>query len=267
MNRLTFTPPWSDEAIVAWLDGEMHASDAQRFEQELADNAALAQRVALLQPGHDDFAAAFAPLLDDAPQERMERRLQGLLPPVHAPQPGYGRRALIAASVGFLLAGSAIGWLARPPSAETEESQQLRDLEARYMSLYDAETLADSDSAPALLQRGLERTRRDLGLQVSQRQLALPDAELKMVRILRYEHTAIAQIAWLHTDSGPLALCISAERHDGSSTIHAEQRHGMHLAWWNHQGYQYVLIGRAAESQLAGLARTLQSTLSGSVTG
>jgi hypothetical protein len=31
-----------------------------------------------------------------------------------------------------------------------------------------------------------------------------------MVRILRYERTSIAQIAWLHNDYGPMALCISA---------------------------------------------------------
>ncbi|WP_312760104.1 hypothetical protein [Pantoea brenneri] len=79
------------------------------------------------------------------------------------------------------------------------------------MSLYSAETLADTPGAPDLLQRGLDRTRLDLGMQITPQQLHLPQAELKMVRMLRYERTSIAQIAWLQADFGPLALSISPE--------------------------------------------------------
>jgi anti-sigma factor RsiW len=177
------------------------------------------------------------------------------------PAKGYSRRALIAASVSFLLVGSGIGFLARPEDDEKDESQNIRDLEARYMSLYSAETLADTPNDTAMLQRGLERTRLDLGLQLHPQQLHLPGAELKMVRILRYERTSIAQIAWLHADYGPMALCISPAPQD-TNPIAREQRHGMQLAWWKRNGYQYVLIGRNPSAQLAATAETLQTVLS-----
>lgn len=319
MNGLTFAPPWSDEAIVAWLDGEMNAADAERFAQQLEHDGELAQRVAAFNAGSADFAAAFAPLLNQAPEQRMLQRLQdsiaserpgpspslsaapsrdadslqesslsagitrtlsansttsGMahrltesrsaaapLQPGARPQAGYSRRSLIAASVSFLLAGSALGFLARPETAKADENQAIRDLEARYMSLYSAETLADSDSAPGVLQRGLDRTRRNLGLSVSQHQLAVPGAELKMVRILRYDSTAITQIAWQQAAGGPLALCISSDADGSNGAVSNERRHGMQIAWWHGSGYQFALIGRNTPEQLTALAQGLQAAL------
>nr|VUD30263.1 Uncharacterised protein [Raoultella sp. NCTC 9187] len=62
-----------------------------------------------------------------------------------------------------------------------------------------------------------------------------------MVRMLRYDSTSIAQIAWMHAEYGPMALCISAQRQPGSAEISSEQRHGMNLAWWHDRGYQFRL--------------------------
>jgi len=261
MNRETLMPPWCDEAIVAWLDGEMTPQEAAQFAQAMADDPELVTRVEQFQHSSFDFEQAFAPLLKQAPQERMAQRLAGIPAPTPVPVKGYSRRALIAASVSFLLVGSSIGFLARPSEEGKDESQNIRDLEARYMSLYSAETLADAPGDTVMLQRGLERTRLDLGLQLQPQQLHLPGAELKMVRILRYERTAIAQIAWLHADYGPMALCISPASHD-ANPIAREQRHGMQLAWWMRDGYQFVLIGRNPPAQLAATAETLQSALS-----
>jgi len=261
MNRETFTPPWRDEAIIAWLDGEMTPQEAVQFEQAMTEDLELAGRIEHFRHSSLDFEQAFAPLLEQAPQVRMAQRLVAMTAPDPTPVAGYSRRALIAASVSFLLVGSGIGFLARPSDDEKDESQNIRDLEARYMSLYSAETLADTPNDVAMLQRGLDRTRLDLGLQLHPQQLRLPGAELKMVRILRYERTSIAQIAWLHADYGPMALCISPAPHD-TNPIAREQRHGMQLAWWNRDGYQYVLIGRNPAAQLAATAETLQAALS-----
>ena len=145
----------------------------------------------------------------------------------------------------------------RPASEKQDENEQIRDLEAQYMSLYSAETLVDVDSGAALLQKGLTRTMQDLGLQLNEQQLMLPGAELKMVRILRYERTSIAQIAWLHNDYGPMALCISATEQGKTTPVQAEKRYNMNIAWWNRRGHQFVLIGRNPASQLQETAQAL----------
>ncbi|MGM3192329.1 anti-sigma factor family protein [Dickeya dadantii subsp. dieffenbachiae] len=267
MRSTNFIPPYSDEAIVAWLDGEMNDTDAQRFEQVLRSDDQLAVRIATLQKSDLAFKEAFAPLLDDAPQARMQHRLEQLLAETPAAgeasssRIGVSRRSLIAASLSFLVIGSGLGYLARPASAFGSESEKIRDLEARYMSLYSAETLLDMDSASSVLARGLARTAQDIGLHLSEQQLAIQGAELKMVRMLRYDSTSIAQIAWMHADYGPMALCISPDRQQSATAINHEQRHGMHLAWWSAGGYQFVLIGRNPVSQLSDSALRLQASL------
>ena len=131
------------------------------------------------------------------------------------------------------------------------------------MSLYSVETLLDMDSAAPVLQRGLERAAQDIGMKLTMSQLILRGAELKMVRMLRYETTSIAQIAWLNADYGPMALCISPVDEKATASLRQEQRHSMNLAWWQDAGYQFVLIGRNPPSHLRANAEQLQRLISG----
>lgn len=261
MKSLRFTPPYQDDAIVAWLDGEMDPNDARVFAEQLYHDERLSARMEELKTSHQDYQRAFAPLLEEAPSAQMEERLETWLANTPASRPGVSRRALIAASVGFLLIGSGLGYLARPSVVLHTENERIRDLEAQYMSLYSAETLLDVDSSPPLIARGIVRTAEDIGLKVSEPQLALADAELKMIRMLRYESTAIAQIVWMHADFGPMALCISPLEQGDVTDISNEQRHGMNVAWWRDRDYQFVLIGRNPATQLKASARQLQLAL------
>ncbi|MRS18488.1 hypothetical protein GJV08_04860 [Enterobacteriaceae bacterium RIT692] len=257
MKAARFSSPYADEAIVAWLDGEMRADEALAFENELKRSEALSARTAELMKSNQPFAEAFAPMLDDAPLERMAPRLAHLLATTPS-APQVSRRALIAASVSFLLVGSSIGFLARPAiKAEQGESEKIRELEAQYMSLYSAETLADVDSSPPVLQQSLARTARDLDLHFTPAQLTLPEATLKSVRMLRYDDALITQIAWNHSSYGPMALCISREDHQQTTDLAQEKRQGMNVVWWHKAGYQYVLIGRNPAQQLKKTAQAL----------
>ncbi|MHA1066347.1 anti-sigma factor family protein [Enterobacter ludwigii] len=262
MNAHRFTAPYNDEAIVAWIDGEMCHADAQKFEEQLRRDERLSGRTAELMKSNADYPGAFAAMLDDAPLEKMQARLAELPDPKPATPVGVSRRALIAASVSFLVVGSGVGYGLRPAFAPSDENAHIRDLEAQYMSLYSVETLLDMDSAPHVLQRGLERAAQDIGLQLQASKLILHGAELKMVRMLRYETTSIAQIAWINADYGPMALCISPTEQT-TTAAQQEQRHDMNLVWWQKAGYQFVLIGRNPLPQLRGSAEQLQSLISG----
>lgn len=262
MNAHRFTAPYNDEAIVAWIDGEMCHADAQKFEEQLRRDERLSGRTAELMKSNADYPGAFAAMLDDAPLEKMQARLAELPDPKPATPAGVSRRALIAASVSFPVVGSGVGYGLRPAFAPSDENAHIRDLEAQYMSLYSVETLLDMDSAPHVLQRGLERAAQDIGLQLQASQLILHGAELKMVRMLRYETTSIAQIARINADYGPMALCISPTEQT-TTAAQQEQRHDMNLVWWQKAGYQFVLIGRNPLPQLRGSAEQLQSLISG----
>lgn len=263
MNRERLSAPWSDEAITAWLDGEMSADEMQDFEQQLKRDQTLSARTAALMKSNQPFEAAFEPLLAAAPAAQMKDDLNRLL--AQAPAPAatrqVSRRALIAASLSFLAIGSSLGYFVRPDAAQ-RESEKIRDLEAGYMSLYSRQTLADVDSSASLIARALQRTSQQMGLQLSAEQLALHNAALKSVRLLRYDDTSIVQIAWEHAQWGPVALCVSREKHENETGIQAERRHGMSLAWWHAGGYQFVLIGRTPAQQLQQSAGRLRQGLS-----
>lgn len=262
MNRERFRPPYSDEAIVAWLDAEMDEEELQIFEQQLKRDQPLAARTAELMKSNQPFAEAFEPLLEAAPSECLHANLNRLLaqtpvtPPAARAQ--VSRRALIAASLSFLVMGSGFGYFVRPDNRSRRESEKIRDLESQYMSLYSPETLVDVDSSAPVIDRSLTRTAQTMGLRLNAQQLTLQDAELKSVRLLRYDEASIVQITWEHSAYGPMALCVSRENHDGVIPVQGEQRHGMNLAWWHAGGYQYVLIGRSPApwlQQRAGLLR------------
>ncbi|MEN5015451.1 hypothetical protein ABEH87_03695 [Erwinia sp. Eh17-17] len=262
MSTQRFSAPYSDEAIVAWLDGEMTTEEHQSFEQRLKRDQALAARTAEMMKTNQPFAEAFDAMLDSAPTARMQDNLEELLAktPQAAPHGQVSRRALIAASLSFLLIGSGLGYVARPDHAR-RESEKIRDLESQYMSLYSPQTLVDVDSSAALIERSLARTAGQMGLHLSQQQLMLQDAELKSIRLLRYDDTHIVQIAWQHQQYGPVALCVSDESHENSTPVEAEQRHGMNVAWWHAGGYQFVLIGRSPAARLVESAGRLRQGL------
>lgn len=263
MNPIRFSPPWQDEAIVAWLDGEMCAEDARRFSETFARDPQLASRTATLMNNHQPYQHAFAALLDEAPVARMQAKLAPYLTGSESKaqnQARFSRRALIGASLGLLVIGSATSYFWRPEPQE-DDDENIRRLEAQYMSLYSAETVADVDNSPEMLDRGLRRSAQDTGLFLERRQLALPEAELKMVRMLRYESTSITQILWLHTGYGPVALCISPAARQSASPPQNEQRQGMNLRWWRHGGYQFALIGRMPAPVLNDAAHTLRQAI------
>lgn len=81
-------------------------------------------------------------------------------------------------------------------------------------------------------------------------------------RLLRYDDASIAQIVWDRASEGPMALCISREQHQNLTPVQDEKRHGMNLAWWHAEGYQYVLIGRSPTQQMQQRAGQLRQSLS-----
>ena len=97
MKSSFFTPPYGDEAIIAWLDGEMSAPDALRFEAAFREDRQLAARTAELKSIPRNYQQAFAPLLEQAPVARMQSRLDAHLaampaPKSSAPLPAFSRR-------------------------------------------------------------------------------------------------------------------------------------------------------------------------------
>nr|WP_154325174.1 hypothetical protein [Pantoea sp. 201603H] len=105
MKEWNIDMPLSDEVLVAWLDGELSPEVAQQVEKRVQVDPEAAEQLALLDRASLDFAAAFAPMLDDAPVEMLREKLRAT--PSHL-SPGVSRRSLLAATVAALAVGGGL---------------------------------------------------------------------------------------------------------------------------------------------------------------
>lgn len=140
----------SDEDLTAFIDGELTAEEAARIEALITEDEGVAERLEFLARANLPFAQAFAPLLSEAPREKLERMLAAIpeqksaksasVPPVAT------RRRFLGALAASLVAGIAIDravigiGIGRGFSAKDENSEW-RAVVAEYISLYTPETL------------------------------------------------------------------------------------------------------------------------------
>ncbi|MDT3252832.1 anti-sigma factor [Serratia sp. root2] len=245
----------ADELLVAYLDNQLDPQQRRSLEQRLADEPALAARLALLERSSLPFKQAFAPLLDDAPVLQLQDRWPLAVP---VPQRGISRRVLIAAAVGILALGVAGD---RAWQHVNQPEDNWRGLVAQYMALYTPETLAGFEGSPAQLASQLQHTSERLGIALPAPKLALKGAELKNARVLAYDDRRIAQLTWLDARFGPLALCI-IQQPGKPEAAQSERRQGMNVVYWADGSHSFMLIGHNPATEMATLAERLQRSLS-----
>ncbi|KFK92251.1 MULTISPECIES: anti-sigma factor [unclassified Serratia (in: enterobacteria)] len=242
-----------DELLVAYLDNQLARSQRHELEQQLTREPELAARLAWLAGSNLPFKAAFQPLLDEAPIQRLQAELHVLLRPTPR---RITRRQLIAAAIGLLAVGVA-GDRAFLQLNQPEENW--RSLVAQYMALYTPETLAGPPPSSQDLAAQLQQTGTQIGITLLPQQLVLPGATLKNARLLAYDGKRIAQLTYLDEQYGPLALCIIQQA--GEASPENEQRLGMNLVYWSGSNHSFMLIGHNPPPQMNALASQLRQAL------
>lgn len=244
----------TDELLVAYLDNQLDPQQRHRLEQRLAGEPALAERLSLLERSSLPFKQAFAPLLDEAPVQRLQSKLPLIVPsPPHA----ISRRGLIAAAVAFLALGIAGD---RAYLQLSQPDDNWRSLVAQYMALYTPETLMGFEGSAAQIASQLQHTGDRLGIALPLSQLTLQGAELKNARVLAYDDRRIAQLTWLDARYGVLALCI-IQQPGKSQPAESEQRLGMNVVYWSDSRHSFMLIGHNPAVEMVRLASQLQRSL------
>ena len=257
MTRELLSSPFSDEVLVAYLDNQLSEQQRAQFEQQLAHDDVLGERLAQMARSSLPFHDAFGAMLQEAPVGRLQAALDAIPDAPAAASHGVSRRALLAASVSFL----AVGLLAGRFSTKLHTETTWRDRVADYMSLYTAQTLADVNDSPEQQQMQLARVQKTLGIALSPAALVVQGAALKNARILHYDEYDIAQITYLDARFGPMALCITRSEHPGNSSPESEIRQKMNVVYWRRSGYNFMLIAHTPAAVLAEHAASLQAKI------
>ncbi|MBX4860432.1 anti-sigma factor [Rhizobium bangladeshense] len=249
----------SDEDLTAFIDGELTAEEAARIQTMVNEDESVAERLEFLVRASLPFEQAFAPLLAEAPRQKLEAMLAAMpaSPARSGPAPAFAtRRRFLGALAASLIAGIAIDraviGIGKGFSAKDENSEW-RAVVADYISLYTAETLAGpvpgrEDQAAQLA--GLDEK---LGLSLSPEAVSLPGIDFKRALLLQYDGKALAQIAYLDPETGPMALCI-VKSDKGPKAPDLEHRKGMNVVYWSNATHAFMLIGHAAADRMTVIA-------------
>ncbi|HVZ13147.1 MAG TPA: anti-sigma factor [Bauldia sp.] len=247
-----------DDALTAYLDGELDQATRAALEARMLSEPALKVRLDQLARGGRPFGAAYAALLAAAPEAQLQARLADVIAE-HRASRGRGnwwRWAIaVAAAIVIFIAGGGAGYLLVPRLSPPAQPGW-RQVVAEYQGLMTSETLAAIPDDRSVVAAEVSAAGGKLALALTPDKLALPDADLKRAEILDFRGKPLVQLAYLTPDSGPVALCIIANgRPDEAQAF--EMREGFNIVFWTDNGRGYMLIGKAPRDRLEAYAETL----------
>lgn len=248
-----------DGLIAAYLDGELDAAGRAAFESRLADDAALRDRLHVMEAGSRPFSEAFGVLLAAAPADRLRAMLAATVAdssrqPARVRGGVVRRLAMLAAALAIFALGAVAGgaWIATRPA----DPPGWRQVVAEYFVLVTPETLQVVRNDPEALSAELVTIGAKLPLDLTPGNLALSDAELKRAQLYQFNGRPLVQLAYLVDATEPMALCIIANGRPDAD-IAFEEREGSNVVFWTHNGLGYMLIGKAGRPVLEAYADDL----------
>ncbi len=233
---------FSDETLLAYLEGNLDEAEARAVESAVEDNPELEQRLMALD--------SFAPLV-----QAVFERLPAQDPKIDLPEPephtqpavGGLRLLAVAASVA-VVAVSATFWATRPqPMGWAEQA-------AIYQSLYVPDTIAALDTSSEALAAQFTLAEEQLGRSLNREALeALPGMELKRAQVLSFKGKPLIQVVFADAQGQPFAFCVIRQGEGApNKDVKEAVLSGLATATWAQDGYGYMLIGSSGQSDLSG---------------
>ena len=275
----------SDEALVAYLDGELDSSERRHVEAWLEADPAVRDRLAALAQATELARGAYADIVNEPLPERLIAAARGetlathpeaeilVLRPNKAAAQIRARRwhigmAAAAGLFGILFggAGTYVG-MVLINRADPEAEQKLAAATANSIWLDNAAgyyKLAVNAGDNMLVDVPASNDTQEAWQKISQglpKQVRLPDLKpwglnFRGARLVVVEGRPAAQLVY-NTDNnaiGPLTLVIGASKQpDIAPSI--SKRQDVTLLYWRHAGRAYALVGRGDLGYLWGIAK------------
>jgi anti-sigma factor RsiW len=255
----------SDEQLTAFLDGELPQQEMARIEALANEDEEVAARIEFLANGSMPFRDAFAPLLDEAPKQKLDAMLAAIPAPAAIAKTERSiitRRGLFGALAASLAVGIIAdrAYLGIGRNLGRDEGSEWRSVAAEYIALYTPDTLAGPVPPADVQTAQLARVDSKLGLNLSPEAVALPGVDFKRAQLLEYDDHPLAQIAYLDPETGPMALCI-VRSEKGAKEPDIEGRKGMNVIYWSTATHAFMLIGHAPVDRMREIADAVRPKL------
>lgn len=239
---------FSDEDLALFLDGEASDALTREIEIALAQDASLAAELDSMRLAQATFVSAqdnllsLSPAMPELPRRKAET--SALVP------------AFVGLAAGLVIAAT-VSW-----SLFTKPEPGWREVVANYQSLYVTETLSGVAEAQSVSEAKLTELSEVLGIDLTN----LPEVDglaYRRAQQLGYKGAPLAQLTFLTTNGGPVALCILRTGGADSGGIDADTLEGMAAYSWVDNGFGVLLIGPLGDSTLSEAAHTFRAALKG----
>lgn len=237
---------FSDEELVAYLDGETEFTPHEDIKQALPRDPALQARVDALYLDLGALREEFSALEPERPILA--------LPVAQPARSGLWASACAACFAAALGLGYLLG------SAQQPALSGWADYVAAYQALYSNSTLAHVHATTAMQQAQLDRVAASVGKSISLDNLSVfPDVGFRRAQVLSFQGKPLVQLAFLTSTGDPVALCIIRAKTKPDTPPSFNQLEGLSAGRWAQNGYEYILIGGQDE----GLIRRMSNTFAG----
>lgn len=274
----------SDEALIAYLDGELESDEQRHIAAWLDADPAVRDRLAALARSADLIRTAYADIANEPVPERLLAAARGetgggtaaeaeivVLRPRRAAGPAPSRpwRIATAAAAGLfgIMVGGAGTYLGMGMLAPRtiEDQSQLAAAAAQRIWLDNAAAsykLTVNAGDGMLIDVPASNDPREALQKISQGlpQVRFPDLKawglnLRGARLVAVDGRPAAQLVYVTDDKaiGPLTLVIAATKQP-DVTPAIERRQDVHVLYWRNHGRAYALVGQADIGYLWGIA-------------
>ena len=242
---MTQNPAFTDEDLTAFLDNELPQDLSDQIAAAVADDPALAARIARLTVPLGDLRLAYDSLLTIAPS----------MPELPEPAALWQRRDIAAGLVVGLLFGAAGAKLLLSPAP-----RDWMDFVAAYQALYVPETLAEIQITEAEVAAQLNALSAVVRLDLV-RVRDGSDLVYKRGQLLGFDGAQLVQLAFQTADGSPVALCILRDVGQSARPFADRPSEGMQAVAWARDGYGFFLIGATDAQTLRAAAVQFDSVI------
>ena len=242
---------FSDDTLLAYLNGTLDTAECHAIESALAGDPELERRLMALDP--------VAPFVQQAFQGVPARDWHPVLPDPARVSRGGPLRLLAVAAATAVLAVSITYWMTRPqPMGWAEQA-------ALYQSLYTPDSITTLEYTATTVEQQIALAEEKLGRPLDQVALqALPGLDLKGAQVLSFRGKPLVQIVYADAQGNPFALCVIRQGEGAPNRdLRQEVLSGLASARWARDGYGYLLLGDGPDSDLTTQLNYLEATFAG----
>ena len=244
---------FTDEQLVAFLDGEFDHTPADEIKAAMADSDVLNARLKQLTLNKSAMSDAFGALNQTAPSYNDVMGIDDAKNETdYSNFIKIAAVALIALGVGFF-ASSII---------KQDRFEGWHEYVAAYQALYTTDTLAHVNNDDLMIENELKRVSAKLNAEISIADLQIAENLIyKRSQLLEYQGRPLVQLAFLSNDGKPVALCIMKSQSSSVANLNTREIERMQSAYWSDGNFDYMLIGPVSESMIEEFATAFSQRL------